>query len=291
MADLHYFVSSIFGTSFWSILALSVIMRIGQLINKFLVLCQFLTTVNGLLQIAGYAIDDSCSFSVGAGTARTVLVDAIVSMQKLLITKIVPDGRQGTASQHGYSAFFKANRNRHQVLSLYERMVRGDQITNRCLVSSSQIIFQCVSQVPSVAADDRNARLCAQYWSGTTAFYTSDRPNIIVICPHFLRMRMLPQSKDCPFIRRNKMAGSLRLAENQVGVLIHKLAHLYGANPVQNMPCTDMMDPDIIIFPDEVYGMQQSAELPAEQQLTNAQNFALYAGCMFKSFTHLTADC
>ena len=75
------------------------------------------------------------------------------------------------------------------------------------------------------------------------------------------------------------MAGYGNLWINQVGVLVHELAHLYGAFFWEEMSCTDRMDPDSMFYAEEEYRLQQCAELPADKQLLSAQNYAFYAAC------------
>ena len=242
--------------------------------NALVISALFATTL-GLSLNGNYYIDDSCSIVGGQSSNALVLADAISTMQYNIEHKVLVDLQQGVASQHGFTAFFKTNDNKDAVTSLYQKIALGDGFMDRCtIVPYENITFTC-PEVTEYSADGpdgcaRNIRI--------SAFYRTELPYLVNICPTFYRLPKTADPRRCPSVRKNKMTET-GLSFTQVGTLVHELGHIYGADPAPDLPCSVTTDENAIVNASdvlEVYRAQACAELPANRQILNAQNFALY---------------
>ena len=231
----------------------------------------FILRVLGIYHVDGYIIDDSCNLVGGLKSKAVILEGAILSMRYGIQSKVLVDAQQGTASRHGYTALFKTDDSKEQVISVYRKILAGGAFYHKCQVAPyMNVTFSC----PNVHQyDPSNA--CAKSPSIRAAL-RSDRAWNLRICPSWFERPKKATAKFCPSLKNNIMTET-HLADTQVGILTHELSHVYGAVPSPTKPCTDLMDQDNVVVANETYGMQQCAELPADQQLHNAQNLALYA--------------
>ena len=71
------------------------------------------------------------------------------------------------------------------------------------------------------------------------------------------------------------------LAATQLGLLVHELAHVYGAMPWEDVECGVLMEEGSVLENTELYEAQECAELGAEVQVKHAQNYALFASGEF----------
>ena len=80
------------------------------------------------------------------------------------------------------------------------------------------------------------------------------------------------------------------LAATQLGLLVHELAHVYGAMPFEDVECGVLMEEGSVLENTEVYEAQECAELGAEVQVKHAQNYAFFASGEFLS-AYLPGSC
>ena len=224
---------------------------------------------SSLFDAGNYAIDDSCNTYIDNHSKLSVLTAAITLMQLRIENKALPDAQQGVASKHGYAAFFKTDENKAKVVEMYRKIAAGGSFQTKCFVAPfSRIIFRCAEISNAMPGCPEDGRFFA--------FSTSLEPNVIDICPNFFRYRRSVSRTDCPSVRRNKMTQT-HLGYTQISILVHELAHLYGADEMMEYSCNVRMDERTVIFSNETYGLQASAELAADKQVINAQNYAIYA--------------
>ncbi|KAI4162074.1 MAG: hypothetical protein LQ342_004244 [Letrouitia transgressa] len=214
----------------------------------------------------------------------TYLYFDIQRLQELIRDKVIPD-IEANPSQHGYTAFFKTEAHKPIVKDLLTRVVNGDTFLDRCLVAPTAITMDCVS--PFVW--DNPDEYTKFYQSGPNnfvAFFIFDHPNIMRLCPRFFALPEKAQLEDCPSVRRNKMTNAPNLAFHRLGVLTHELAHKYGASGDDEdlaFPCKDITEPDDdMLVANGTFAIQDCAQLSADKQLKNAQNYAFYVGCEFR---------
>ena len=245
----------------------------------------WVSKVFGIFRVGGYILDDSCSFVGGLNSQATILEGAILTMRFSIRSKVLIDVKKGTASEHGYTAFFKTDDNKEKVTSVYRKLLAGGGFQDRCEITPSEnITFSC----PEVSAYDPNAFSCART-PHMKAFVRSDRSWNVQICPSWFSLPKIATAALCPAVVENKMTET-QLGITQVGVLIHEISHLYGADAFLTESCTDLMNLSSFSDANETYNAQACAELPADQQVLNANNYALYAGGGFmQSLTMLVS--
>lgn len=162
---------------------------------------------------------------------------------------------QGSTSEHGYSAFFKSDSNKAEVLQVYQKMAAGANVYVGRLdhVSERRPTFACAKNVPETDLAYRNCkpRTPLMSWVST---------EFIFLCPLFWMMPQTTLSSDCPLVVANTLApNDDRLLQNQEALLVGSLVHLYHD-----------FDSNIIVT------VTDASELSASQSLINAPNYALY---------------
>ena len=170
------------------------------------------------------------------------------------LQKVILD-LQRTASEHGYSAFFKDDSNKAEVLQVYQKMAAGANVYVGRLdhVSERRPTFACANDVPKT-------HLPYQYCKPRTPLMTWVHTEIIFLCPLFWMMAQKTLPSDCPLVVANTLTpNDDRLLQNQEALLVGSLVHLYHD-----------FDSNIIVT------ITDASELSASQSLINAPNYALY---------------
>ena len=239
-----------------------------------IILCLRLTlVVHASLHVNGYLIDDSCAID-GPNPRAFELSRTLSEMQADLMINVIPDAQLGTASERGFTAFFKTDDNKDRVIKAFDQVYDGEVFSNKCFVASPQVTFHCVD--PD-APDSVDARRCNRV-GGPVAYFDATASNILKLCPRFFTLPVRPEIRFCPSVRRNEMTNT-ELASTQISFLIRELVQMYNQVPAPNRPCTDIMDPEFLVDNHEDDEVQQVAEFPAEQQVKNSYNYVLYASC------------
>lgn len=184
------------------------------------------------------------------------------------LQKVIADLQLGTASTHGYSAFFKNNSNQAEVMLVYQRMAAGASVVfgqgrNIDPISLKQPTFVCANNAPETA---------------TLYEYCMRRPNtplmswmhteLMPLCPSFWAIKKQARLSDCPLVVANTLTpNDDRLLRNQEALLVGILVHLYH-DYYENLAVT----------------ITDASELSASESLVNPLNYAhYYAGerCRF----------
>jgi len=194
------------------------------------------------------------------------------------IQKVIADAALGISSPYGFSALFKSNDNIANVTRLFQNIANGAPVyvspgTGRSIdfkIPKSPT-FVCVNAGKSAALDSWLNTWCEPS-RRIDAIYNLNS-EYIFLCPSFWNLEQEePDSTDCPRLRRNALTpndGTLTL--NQQSVLVHELAHMYGASGF-HVPRDGKK---------EVYLPMEAVNLNAADSLLNAENFALYYTCKF----------
>ena len=250
-------------------------MRLSIPGKRLIILSTVLAKVLGIFQEGNYVIDDSCSFVDGQNSKGWILANAISMMRYNIQHKILVDVQQGMASSHGYTAFFKTNDNKDTVTAMYTKILEGAGFMHRCAIAPYEnITFTC----PEVTEYNPNGPDGCGLKTHISAVYRSELPYLVELCPVFFYLPKTADPRRCPSVRKNKMTETA-LSFTQVGTLVHEWAHIYGADPAPDLPCTVTTDENAVVNASDVldvYRAQACAELPANRQILNAQNYALY---------------
>lgn len=239
--------------------------------------------VHSIIEVGGYHIADSCThYTVNGQTMATSVYFAIQRLQDLIRTKVIHD-IDAKPTTNGYKAFFKTESNKPIVKDLLTRVANGDTFLDRCLVAPTSITIDCVAPYVLEGQADRYFDLCNHGSGGMVAFFMSDFPNIMRMCPQYFALPPRAKLRDCPSVRRNKMAKAPDLILHQIGVLIHELAHKYGASGEDEesaFACKEITEPDEeVMIAEETFAIQDCVQLEAQKQIKNAQNYAYYVSC------------
>lgn len=169
------------------------------------------------------------------------------------LQKVISD-LEGTTSQYGYSAFFKDDSNKAEVLQIYQRMAAGANVyVGLDHISRKRPTFACANNVPETELAYRNCKPKTPLMSWV---YTE----FIFLCPLFWNMKPQTLPSDCPLVVRNTFTpNDDRLLQNQEALLVGSLVHLYHD-----------FDSHIVVT------ITDASELSASRSLLNAPNYALY---------------
>ena len=187
-------------------------------------------------------------------------------LQKLLpqvvngLQNVIADLQLGTASMHGYSAFFKNDSSKAEVLQVYNRMAAGASVALGDVIRRPTLI--CASNV-------RQTDLLYQYCiEGDSALLNWPNTELIPVCPIFWNTPTKVNSSDCPLVSMNRLASSdHQLFENQEALLVGNLVHFYHS--VSSNYTTNIAD---------------VGELSASDSLLNPTIYALYYACGYLEF-------
>jgi len=186
---------------------------------------------------------------------------------------VLADLALGTASTHGYTAFFKTNNNLDAVRQVYQSMVDGPNILTSWNGNLSDPSARW-SAPTIICANPNEPDTALQYASCISSEQAIMRvggvarnTGIISLCPIFFRLPRIARRSACPAVENNVFAtNGLNLARTQYAILVHELAHIYN-------PGT--------LVAEEKYKIQETVELDAEGSFENAQNWADYAAGEF----------
>ena len=166
------------------------------------------------------------------------------------LQKVILD-LQGTASEYGYSAFFKNDSNKAEVLQVYQNMAAGANVYVGHLnhVSERRPTFACANDVPET-------NLAYQQCKPMTPLMSWVHTEFIFLCPLFWMMPQQTLPSDCPLVVANTLTpNDDRLLQNQEALLVGSLVHLYHD-----------FDPHIIVT------ITDASDLSASRSLVNAPN-------------------
>lgn len=184
-----------------------------------------------------------------ASQLQSLLPQVYDGLQKVILDL------QATASEHGYSAFFKNDSNKAEVLQVYQKMAAGANVYVGRLnhVSERRPTFACANNVPETD-------LAYQYCKPRTPLMSWVHTELIFLCPLFWMMPQTTLPSDCPLVVANTLTpNDDRLLQNQEALLVGSLVHLYHD-----------FDSSIIVT------IADASELSASQSLINPPNYALY---------------
>lgn len=201
------------------------------------------------------------------------------------LQKVITDLQLGTASPHGYSAFFKDDSSKEEILLVYQRMAAGAGVAvgegrNIDPINLRRPTFICVDNVPET---DLLYRYCMR--ASNTPFMYWKETELMPLCPTFWTFKKKARPSDCPLVVANTLTpNDDRLLGNQEALLVSILAHLYH----------DYGD-------EKAVRITEVSELNASESLKNPPNYSFYyAGKSLKCsmlvtqqpslpFPHLTA--
>ena len=181
------------------------------------------------------------------------------------LQNVIADLQLGTASTHGYSAFFKNDSSKAEVLQVYERMAAGANVAVGNVTRRPTLI--CASNVKYT---DPLYQYCSE---GDSALLNWPNTELIPVCPTFWSIQSQANSSDCPLVSVNRLAASNhQLFENQEALVVGNLVHLY--HNVDSNYTTNIAD---------------VSELSASDSLLNPTIYALYYACEYLLFPILDA--
>ena len=177
------------------------------------------------------------------------------------LQKVIADLQLGTASTHGYSAFFKNDSSKAEVLLVYQNMAAGASVAlgrgrNIDPISLKHPTFICANNVPETD-------FLYQYCTSTpnTPLMNWMRTELIPLCPLFWTIKKQPRLLDCPLVVANTLTpNDDRLLLNQEALLVASLVHLYH----------DFFAEDMVVT------ITDASELSASESLMNPATYGLY---------------
>ena len=207
-------------------------------------------------------------------TAAREVRDALARIQLNLITVAYEVKKYGTRSRYGFSALFKSNQRKNQILRNYEKMMVGASVIRRDLglpntpkpeTSPQAVRLYCFRpEITSPLARAGYQQCLAN--PNYIAFWILGG-STIGLCPLFFQIHYNPANEDCPKFSRGQMQGDgSPMSINQEAALVHELAHLYIAHDTEEESGT----------------LEEAMALGTKEQADNAANYAYFYSC--KSF-------
>ena len=204
---------------------------------------------------------------------RATYLQSFLPLVHNVIRSVLLDLRHGTASRHGFSAFFKTASNAAVVKDVFLHMLNGTPIPDiENLGAVYRPTFRCVNNVTS---DQWLLDACTNLEA--VAFVYRDK-EFVILCPFFRTLitdysLRWPPTRYYPTIINNEVIpNSKLLGINQFASIIHELAHMYIDAPMWESRTGPMINP-----PSEVLKLGDCVALNATASTKNAQSYALYA--------------
>lgn len=184
------------------------------------------------------------------------------------LQKVIADLQLGTASEHGYSTFFKDDSSIAEVQSVYQSMAAGAGVVlgrgrNIDPISIRHPTYICANNVP---ATDLLYQYCMSAPNSPLMSWLNTE--LMPLCPLFWTIKKQAMLSDCPLVVANTLTpNDDRLLQNKEALLVGNLVHLYH----------DFLEELVVKITD-------ASELSTSESLVNAPNYALYyaavqAGC------------
>ena len=168
------------------------------------------------------------------------------------LENVIADLTLGTASSHGYKAFFKDDSSKSEVSLVYKKMAAGASIAVGEVLRNPT--FMCAQNVPET---ELFYHYCIE---GSAALMTWYRTEITPVCPQFWSVKGKSGLSDCPLVVGNTLTpNDDRLLANQEALIVGGLVHLYHD-----------------VYHDFVTNITDVLELSASDSLLNPTNYALY---------------
>lgn len=184
------------------------------------------------------------------------------------IQAVITDVKLGTASRHGYAAFFHNNNNIDYVQDIFMKIAAGSLVplhnaegrtTNPILNMGLPTIVCIRPGDPAVSGLYEGCKDLSNI--------AGHKDNFILLCPSFWEFDDEPESFDCPRLRKNTLTpNDETLANNKQATLVHELAHLYGVTSGLRWQDGHF----------EAYKVRDATDLDEKDALKNAPNFAYY---------------
>ena len=219
-----------------------------------------------------------CDAPYSGGTQASYLRAFLPAFQST-VQNLLQDLAQGTASQHGYSAFFKSNAALNTTTQIYQDMANGKEVLGGPWDSQSQSFTEppewspplIVCANPGEDATEDGQEMCDAPGSTTNVAVVPKNQGTVYLCPNFFRLPRVARRAACPVVDpvSNQFVGDgFNLAFSQYGVLVHEMYHLYNTENT---------------LTSEIYDIQGAVDLTEEASVMNAQNYALYAAGGFEA--------
>ncbi|KAL9135213.1 MAG: hypothetical protein Q9175_003597 [Cornicularia normoerica] len=240
-------------------------------------------TTNSRLLLQYYGTDDATTSGkyqillCGAGQpdSKAARLQALLPLIWQNLQIAIQDVKKGTASQHGYTAFFKSNANQAAVMDLFQKVSAGDAIpisADRAMRLGSLTAspsFACMAEGDSFTAHLYAECLARSTGTRFSPLMTWGATEIIMICPSFWTLPAGLTRANCPKVVDNKAApNDEALIRSMYGSIVHMLVNVY-------LP--ESLDYGNSVV-EEVINVQDAVALNATESMVNANNYALYAG-------------
>lgn len=203
-------------------------------------------------------------------TSQAAYLKAFLPQVFSSLEAVLRDLKLGTASRHGYKAFFKTDDNVEAVRDVFQKMIDGPDVLSGMATQEKRLTaptFICANEGEPDTAILRQT--CGR--PVRPVMYVGENQGFVTICPLFWSLRRIPPRRACPSISDNQFASDgIALGQNQFAITVHELVHLFN-------PHDDMRQ--------EVYDIRDVFNLNATRSFENAHNFALYAAGKYTART------
>lgn len=180
------------------------------------------------------------------------------------LQKVIADLQLGTASTHGYSAFFKDDSSKAKILRVYQRMAVGASVAlggqgrNINPITIRHPTFVCANNVPET---DLLYQQCMH--APNSPLMSWRQTELMPLCPLFWTIKKQARLSDCPLVVANTLTpNDDRLLKNQEALLVGNLVHLYHR-----------------VSGDMVVTITDASALNVSESLKHPPNYALYYAC------------
>ncbi|KAL8692431.1 MAG: hypothetical protein Q9224_003959, partial [Gallowayella concinna] len=203
---------------------------------------------------------------------------AFLHRMKPQLERVIKDSQQGTRSLHGYSAFFKSDRNIRKVAAAYQQMVDASPIivsAERAKVigkRTPQPLFRCLKEGdPNTTKIMDGCKSGAQYgFAGNNPILITPGTELIYVCPVFFELTQFPPPKRaCPTLGSDGQfkPGEMSLLTFGFSYIVYALALMYDRGMY-----------DLLDNRQELRDMQYAVELNSRVSMLNAASYGFYAG-------------
>ena len=200
-----------------------------------------------------------CGASQGPRSKAATLQRLLPALAKQL-EKTIADAEKGPNSEYGFEAFFKSFDAIDRVQQVFRAIVAGGDVAVGGGATAPPTLICLTPDDPLASIREGYQVVCVREGGRGPSAGHARGTQWVGICPSFYDEVIGARRRNCPQLQGNgQLPNNDVLQHNQMAILTHELAHLYG------------VPGDV-----DIYLIQSCIDLEEAESLDNPSNYALY---------------